>query len=387
MENSQEHRWLINDILLNSIIDIIDNDSKLIKHYNITTEDINLIVIFANNLSTSIQNESQLNITNYIYKAFNYYKSVYIHKHIRQQRVQYLINKPQPAQRTPEWYALRNEMLTASDWSNAFTSKQYKGPYGTRNDLILKKCGHEMPFTSNKFTQWGVKYEQTATSLYELFNNKKIIEFGVLQHDTIPFLGASPDGITPDGVMLEIKCPYSREIKPGYVPIYYWTQMQAQLEVCDLEKCDFLECKFYEYDANAYKQDNINYKGCILEYFNENSVLIYYYSPFHIKSSDIRTWRDSLNIPNTYAFKATTFWFLETYSEYPVYRNREWFQLIYPELNTFWNTIIHHREHGVDDILKLKESRKRKPRTKPIYDNEPYNDNTSSTIMPLSDSD
>jgi hypothetical protein len=50
-----------------------------------------------------------------------------------------------------------------------------------------------------------------------------------LLHPTVAHLGASPDGITPYGVMVEIKCPYSKTLKD--IPEEYWAQMQGQLEV------------------------------------------------------------------------------------------------------------------------------------------------------------
>ena len=30
------------------------------------------------------------------------------------------------------------------------------------------------------------------------------------------------------------------------IPSYIWTQIQIQMEVCDLDECDFLETKFIE---------------------------------------------------------------------------------------------------------------------------------------------
>ena len=33
-----------------------------------------------------------------------------------------------------------------------------------------------------------------------------------MPHPSIPFLGASSEGITPEGMMLEIKCPPVRKI-------------------------------------------------------------------------------------------------------------------------------------------------------------------------------
>ena len=75
-----------------------------------------------------------------------------------------------------------------------------------------------MNYSPNKYTIHGTKYEPIATTAYEIRNKTSVIEFGCLPHPIYTTLGASLDGITPDGIMLEIKCPYSREIK-GYPPI------------------------------------------------------------------------------------------------------------------------------------------------------------------------
>ena len=43
--------------------------------------------------------------------------------------------------------------------------------------------------------------------------------------------------------MLSARC-LSERIITGIPKKEYWTQMQLQMEVCDLDKCDFLETKF-----------------------------------------------------------------------------------------------------------------------------------------------
>ena len=90
--------------------------------------------------------------------------------------------------------------------------------------------------------------------------NVSTSEFGLIGHPKYSFLGASPDRICNhyklDGIhkskyvgrMLEIKCPLVRKIKmsgpivDNICPIYYWIQVQLQLECCDLEECDFWQC-------------------------------------------------------------------------------------------------------------------------------------------------
>ena len=53
-------------------------------------------------------------------------------------------------------------------------------------------------------------------------------------------MGASPDGITDDGVMVEIKCPPKRKFTKT-VPPHYKMQVLGQLEVCNLD--DLIDLK------------------------------------------------------------------------------------------------------------------------------------------------
>lgn len=132
-------------------------------------------------------------------------------------QVQHLMTLKQPAQRTPEWYAMRKTRLTASDLATALGESKYN----TCFSLLEKKIGMGKKFTGNFATEWGVKYEPVATEIYERRNGVRVVEFGLLPHPTISFLGASPDGIvfgcqgdgpdtqirpnSLDGHMLEIK--------------------------------------------------------------------------------------------------------------------------------------------------------------------------------------
>jgi putative phage-type endonuclease len=188
-------------------------------------------------------------------------------------RVKALLKKPQPVQRSPEWYANRNTLVTASEaasclttskkvcerYANLYNITNFKyndtksaNSYEKMNDYILKKCKAfygEKVFFDSVYTLWGKKYEQIAVNLYKRMNNTDVYDFGLLKHPYLKWLGASPDGITPDGVMLEIKCPYSRKIKPNYVPFHYYIQVQIQLEVALLETADFMECEIKELDT------------------------------------------------------------------------------------------------------------------------------------------
>jgi hypothetical protein len=107
-------------------------------------------------------------------------------------------------------------------------------------------------FQDNIYTLHGKKYEEISCRLYRNVNNTNVIEFGLLPHPRLKYLGASPDGITPDGIMLEIKNPNKMYHIPS--PTYF-CQMQLQMETADLDECDFLVCEIKELSS---KEEYLN---------------------------------------------------------------------------------------------------------------------------------
>ena len=279
-----------------------------------------------------------------------------------------LLKLPQPEQRSPGWFAMRETMITASDWAGAIG----KNPYASRNKTLLRKLGYEgEKFTGNAATRWGTKYEQVATDIYELRENVSVIEFGCIPHPNISFLGASPDGITKDGVMLEIKCPPKRKIT-GIPPIYYWIQVQGQLEVCDLERCDFLECKLGEYDCDEDYFDDIQIvDGRILSKtygmelgmtlkFKKGDSLHFEYSKIGISLEESNGWISSKIMElkkDKYTFSGSTCWYLEKISCVPIFRDREWFKISLEKLESFWNDWQSYKKNGYEILLKNKRSK------------------------------
>jgi len=211
---------------------------------------------------------------------------------IIEQKIQKLREIPQPVQRTPEWYKFRWNLITASNAWKAL------GTQATINQIIYEKCqplkedgpeeGEEKEVkmvNTNSPLHWGQKYEPLTVMVYEHNYGTKVEDFGCIQHDEYKFLGASPDGIVVNkesdryGRMLEIKNVVSREIT-GIPKKEYWTQMQLQMEVCDLDDCDFLETKFIEYpDYNSFQADSLDKENICLskiirEYFYCNNCSI-----------------------------------------------------------------------------------------------------------------
>jgi putative phage-type endonuclease len=103
---------------------------------------------------------------------------------------QYLDAIEYPAQRSKEWFDLRNKVASASDGGTVVGLN----PYEKQFDFIVKKV-HGRAFQTNIDCYHGKKYEEVATMAYEYRMNVKVKEFGLCRHPVHRILGASPDGI------------------------------------------------------------------------------------------------------------------------------------------------------------------------------------------------
>lgn len=269
-------------------------------------------------------------------------------------------NYPVQTQRTMEWYMARQELFSASNlWKLFSTPAQY-------NSLIYEKCkpldigkmrdGGDilMPNARN----WGIKYEPVTVMIYEdKFKTRVNTHYGCIPHRTLP-VGASPDGIVCDessekyGRMVEIKNIYNREID-GIPSEEYWTQMQVQMEVCNLPLCDFVETRFKEYNTQTeYLEDQTHeYKGLILCFIPRNPVTHHTeleYSPLGLDAYDESIWIQTQQelCVDTHLLYTTQYWYLDEFSCTEVERNMVWFQSVIPHIQSSWETVKKEREEG-----------------------------------------
>jgi putative phage-type endonuclease len=301
-------------------------------------------------------------------------------------KIEHIKQKPQPTQRTDEWYSFRHNLITASNAYKAFENQC------TINQLIYEKCqplktkeedkNASIMVNINTPFHWGQKYEPVSVMLYENLYNTKVDDFGCIKHDTYQFLGASPDGINIDvnserfGRMLEIKNIVNREIN-GVPKKEYWIQMQLQMEVCNLDECDFLETKFVEYDnASEFFKEIVqeeaditvlNKKGVIIYFHNIlESKPFYLYKPLNIvKMNDILKWEEEMielyqSPQHNMNYIKSIYWKLEKLSCVVVLRNKSWFENNIQTLENVWNIIEKERITGYEHRAP---SRKQKTKT------------------------
>lgn len=277
----------------------------------------------------------------------------------QQQKKAALDTLPRVEQRSEEWYRERDTMLTASDWGQALGV----GKFGTVRNLYEKKCnyGDEKPFDDKcPPLAHGQLFEPVATEIYQMRYGCKVDEYGLVRHPEYPFLGASPDGINELGVMLEIKCPYMREITGAIVDQYYY-QIQGQLEVCNLEYCDFMECAFDKaFTLDELREIESDYKGIIL--VDENDRKIYG------RVNDLDSLADA-----ALACKTTHYYFLTHLNVKRVKRDRAWFRRNLAGLREVWDNVLRYRANREAYELEVRNAPKRSPKAtkasaKPSYD-------------------
>jgi putative phage-type endonuclease len=138
-------------------------------------------------------------------------------------------------QRSQEWLDLRENMLTASDAATACGDN----PYETPGELLIKKVAKKK-WGGNEATARGTILEPVARDFYDQTYGRRSHEIGLVQHPVHKWLGGSADGVTEDGLLIEIKCPLTRKIE-SKVPKHYVAQIQLLLEILDFEECDFIQ--------------------------------------------------------------------------------------------------------------------------------------------------
>ena len=291
------------------------------------------------------------------------------------EKIQTLREKPQPEQRTPDWYTRRNNLITASAASKAF------GTQASVNQLIYEKCkkycesedgggGNTGPMQGSVSSplHWGQRYEPVTVMVYEHRNRTKLGEFGCIQHDHYPFIGASPDGINVDttsaiyGRMVEIKNIFNREIT-GRPKEEYWIQTQIQMEVCGLDECDFVETRFKEFESEEeyIAAAPANEKGVILWFQSAPAltqqgavsppIQLYEYAPIGATVEEYEKWEVDMFAKHERMrsiWVRTIYWYLDEYSCVLVKRNRIWFEEAVKVLQNVWATIEEERQTGYE---------------------------------------
>ena len=311
------------------------------------------------------------------------------------ERCEDIANIPMVEQKSPEWFRLREDMISASDAG-----------------YFLKKCGISRALDSLKIKvglknyvnssapplMHGNTYEDITRAIYESRNKVKVFEYGILS-STTDCIGASPDGIVIEcldksfecqskyGRLLEIKNPYSREIdndvKPEYMVQILQQQYTTVLPICDFVETTIVDkyCRNSNPNYKPYmtladmladqldktnlawqsriKNKNISSEN-LTKFGNEKGLVVWYQKV--ISESDTRNkyilyplenkydariiekWivdTNSEQFSNGFKFKEVKYWRLDVYSEKTVIYDQKTYEGDYiPRLCDVWSVIV-----------------------------------------------
>lgn len=167
---------LIDEFITNNPLSFsYENFENLLEEYIYTNMNLLLSQIFVDDSEyiEAIIREGYDKVKKYYFakeypiRSFNY---TFIRKspniNLITDKLNYIETKPQPDQRTPEWYKFRHNLITASSAWKALKSESYK------NQLIVEKCKH---LNVDKFNSvntdtafhHGNKYEDVSIMIYE----------------------------------------------------------------------------------------------------------------------------------------------------------------------------------------------------------------------------
>lgn len=154
-------------------------------------------------------------------------------------------------QRSPEWYAARCGIPTASEFSSLVTSKGEPSktlPRYAKTLAAERFSGQTLDtWDGNAWTERGKELEAEAMRLYEFAQDCVVEPVGFVT-TTDGRAGCSPDGLVGADGLVEVKClkaenhieaiMYHR--KHGRCPTDYVQQTQGQLWICERKWCDLI---------------------------------------------------------------------------------------------------------------------------------------------------
>jgi len=252
-------------------------------------------------------------------------------------------------QRTDAWHAKRGTMLTASEIWKALPGASA----AARHELIMSKLVPQRSFDGggSRALLWGTRFEPIAKSIYcDMKGGISIADTTCIPHPTVPFLGASPDGIiiAPDasdpihGTLVEFKCPISREFSEDTpVPTAYYHQMQLQMECTQLPACEYIEMGFKDLPYDAWLVSPSRYKSFFAVSTGGNVL----YKPWSDARSS-ETWQDEEIVEEDGGWWSMTNWHLNTWRTKRVEHDPTWLATNLESITSVWNEVLRHRAAG-----------------------------------------
>lgn len=152
-------------------------------------------------------------------------------------------------QGSAEWLAARCGKVTASRVADVCARLKTGGWGKSRSDymaeLIAERLtGDAASHYKSAAMQWGTDTEPQARKAYSFRTDNTVTLCGFIDHPSIPFAGASPDGMIGDDGLVEFKCPttgtHLDTLMGSKIPDGYIVQMQWQMACAGRLWCDYV---------------------------------------------------------------------------------------------------------------------------------------------------
>src|SRR5690554_5733341 len=135
------------------------------------------------------------------------------------------------AQRTPQWHSERIGRITGSRIGAILGLSPLQKPADILRAMVREYHRAESELTGNPATDHGTANERRALVAFLRETGLGVEQCGVF--DYCGRMGASPDGLTSDGGVLELKVPYSLrnggDFKPLKAQPHYAAQVQMEM--------------------------------------------------------------------------------------------------------------------------------------------------------------
>lgn len=181
-------------------------------------------------------------------------------------------------QGTPEWFAVRRGIPTASCFATIMAKGKGGAESKTRQTYLYKLAGERltgdpMDSFSNVHTERGHEMEPQAREMYAFLNEVEPEQVGFITNGP---KGCSPDSLVGGSGMLEIKTKLPHLLlavhEAGGFPAEHRAQCQGQLWVAEREWLDLI-CywpKLPPYIVRTYRDDDfIKQLSSAVDQFNE----------------------------------------------------------------------------------------------------------------------
>ena len=150
-------------------------------------------------------------------------------------------------QRTEEWYRARRGKLTASNLGALLGLVSYISRKAAYERIVGQEAEAQSPtnYFLNRACEWGTVHERDGIMSYMVHTGNLVNATGLHVHPTIPWLAGSPDGFIGSEGLIEVKCPFYPKRDGSsrvhtHVPVHYYLQMNALMEITGREWCDYV---------------------------------------------------------------------------------------------------------------------------------------------------